>query len=100
MQVETMMEEEERPKGRSKRKKPKHTHNDYKTKRYWRRMLQVSDWLISIPSNLNEFYVGVRSQGSKSLMILTHSTIEICDKGGNLVLQFPSNSKAYNGTIL
>jgi hypothetical protein len=63
-------------------------------------MLQVSDWFVSIPSDLIDFYIGVRSQGSKCLMVMNHSSIEICDKGGNLVTHLPSNSKNYNGTIL
>ena len=68
------------------RKKNKQTNNDYKTKRYWRRLLQVSEWMVSVPQNLSEFYVASRGQGSKCLMIMKYNTIDICDKGGSLVI--------------
>lgn len=96
-----MEEEGPRNKGKNhKKKKHKNTHNDYKTKRYWRRMLQVSDWLVSVPHNLSEFYVGVRGDGCKCLMIMNYNSIEICDKSGALLHEFPCSSKSYNGTIL
>jgi hypothetical protein len=48
------MVEEARPKGKQHRKKKqRNTHNDYKTRRYWRRLLQVSDWMVAVPPNLS-----------------------------------------------
>jgi len=49
-----MMPEEQISRGRqNKKKKHKNTHNDYKTRRYWRRLLQVSDWMVTVPPNLS-----------------------------------------------
>lgn len=34
------------------KKKQKNNNNMDKIKNYWRQMLQVNDWLVSIPDNL------------------------------------------------
>lgn len=33
-------------------------------------------------------------------MIMKYNSIEICDKSGALLHEFPTNTKSYNGTIL
>ena len=46
------MQEECKPKRKPQKKKKSKNGNDYKTKRYWRRLMQVNDWMVSVPQNL------------------------------------------------
>ena len=97
-----MEEEGYQPKRKNNKKKQKNknTNNDYKIKRYWRRLLQVSDWMVSVPPNISEFFVAVRGEGDKCILIMKYNSIEICDRTGTAIAELPCPLKQFNGTIL
>ncbi len=92
------MEQEARLK--KKGKKNKNNSNEHRVRRYWSKLLQVSDWMVTVPENINEFYVGARPEGTKCLAIISGNTIELCDKSGGVIACFEGLTKLYNGTIL
>lgn len=103
MEKQGKMEEEgyqPKRKNNKKKQKNKNTNNDYKIKRYWRRLLQVSDWMVSVPPNISEFFVAVRGEGDKCILIMKYNSIEICDRTGTAIAELPCPLKQFNGTIL
>lgn len=56
--------------------------------------------MVVVPPNLTEYYVGVRGEGNKCLLIMKYNSLEICDKGGSLIAEIYCPIKTYNGTIL
>ena len=43
------MEQEARAKKRGGKHKNKNTSNEHRVRRYWSRLLQVSDWMVAVP---------------------------------------------------
>ena len=41
-----------------------------RVRRYWKKLLQVGEWMVEVPSNIGEFVVGSRAEGNKCLIIL------------------------------
>ncbi len=61
---------------------------NHRIRRYWRKLLQVNDWMLEIPHNLKEFYVAARPDGNKCLAIFKDYQMELRDKSGYLITSF------------
>jgi len=48
-------------------------------------MLQVNDWMVTIPSDFDKYYVSARPEGTKCLMVLINKAVQLLDKSGNVV---------------
>ena len=67
---------------------------------YYKRLLQVSEWMVLIPSNIHEFYIAPRADGTKSLVIFQGHRVEVRDKSGRVQVQGQVQTKSYDGIIL
>lgn len=94
------IEEKNFMKSLKNKKKQKNNNSQEKTKNYWRQMLQVNDWLISVPENLQEYFVSSRPDGVKCLMIFTYNMLELTDKSGNLIASFNNPVHNLAGTVI
>jgi snurportin-1 len=89
--------EEEEP--QAKHRKNKKKDQDNRMRRYWRKMLQVNDWMLEVPDNLTDFYVAGRPDGNKVLAIFQNYRLELRDKSGGLVLSCETNGKQYDKSV-
>ena len=62
--------------------------------------MQVSDWMIEVPSDIREYYVAPRPDGKKCLAIFRGHRVELRDKSGCVVLECNLGSKIYDNTVI
>ena len=80
-------------------KKKQSMPDEEKAKRYWRQLLQVNQRLVSVPANLQDYYVASRPEGIKCLMIFKQNQVFLSDKSGSTVASFGNPIPSLSGTV-